>query len=86
MRGVHIDIPPDVADGLRLPPPEAEVRLKRELAARLYEKRILSLSLARRLAGMTRWQFHEWLTEQGIARDYGVDELEADAAAIRDLP
>ncbi|MBI4705304.1 MAG: UPF0175 family protein, partial [Deltaproteobacteria bacterium] len=51
-----------------------------------YEKRILSLSLARRLAGMTRWQFHEWLTEQGIARDYGVDELEADAAAIRDLP
>lgn len=44
---------------LKLPEGEVESRIKKELAIRLYEKKILSFGQARKVANMTKWEFIE---------------------------
>jgi predicted HTH domain antitoxin len=84
--GLKIEIPDDVARAMRLPPEDAPARLRTELALRLYEKGILAMGKARQLCGLTRWEFHEELGRQGIARRYDVEELERDLDTLRGLP
>ncbi len=50
-----------VPEGLRIPPGELEERLRIGLTLRLYEKGIASLGQARRIAGLTKWDFLELL-------------------------
>ncbi len=54
----------EVPEGLRVPPGELEERLRIELALRLYEKGIASLGQARRIAGLSKWDFLELLTKE----------------------
>ena len=68
-----------------MPPEEVPIRLERELAIRLYAKGLLSFGKARQLAGMTRWDFHELLGEEGILRRYDVEELEEDLQTLEEL-
>jgi predicted HTH domain antitoxin len=85
MGHLSIEIPEDVLEAMKLPPVEAAARLRTELALRLYEKRLLSFGKARKLSGKTRWEFHELLGEQGVARTYDQEELEQDLDTLRRL-
>jgi hypothetical protein len=51
----------------------------------IYAKGLLSFGKARQLAGMTRWDFHELLGEEGILRRYDVEELEEDLQTLEEL-
>ncbi|MBI3972850.1 MAG: UPF0175 family protein [Chloroflexi bacterium] len=81
-----VEVPSDVADGLRIPPEEREGRVRRELAARLYQKGLLTLGKARALAGMSKWDFVTFLAEEGIVRQYDVEDLDADVRTLEGLP
>ena len=85
MTRLSIEVPEDLLQAIRLPPEEVPVRLRRELAIRLYAKGLLSFGKARQLAGMTRWDFHDLLGEEGILRRYDVEELEEDLQTLEDL-
>ena len=75
----------EVPENLRVPPDEFEERLKIELALRLYEKGIASLGQARRIAGLSKWDFLELLAREGISLHYGEEELKEDLEAAKRL-
>jgi len=85
MKELVLEIPGDLAEALRVPPEEQVTRLHQELAIRLYQKGILSFGKARQLTGMTKWEFHSVLGEEGIVRHYDVEELENDLATLEAL-
>ncbi|MEW6771934.1 MAG: UPF0175 family protein [Bacillota bacterium] len=82
---LSIELPEELLHAIRLPAEEVPVRLKRELSIRLYAKGLLGFGKARQLAGMTAWQFHELLGEEGILRRYDVEELEEDLRTLEEL-
>jgi len=73
----------EVPENLRIPPGELEERLRIELALRLYEKGIANLGQARRIAGLSKWDFLELLAKEGIPIHYGEEELREDLQVIR---
>jgi len=75
----------EVPEGLRVPPGELEKRLQIELALRLYEKGIASLGQARRIAGLSKWDFLELLAKEGIPLHYGKEELKEDLEVAKKL-
>ena len=75
----------EVPENLRIPPSELEKRLRIELALRLYEKGIASLGQARRIAGLSKWDFLELLAREGIPIHYGEEELKEDLEVARRL-
>ena len=85
MTGLSIQVSQGLQQAIRLPPEEVPVRLKRELAIRLYDKGLLTFGQARQLAGMTRWGFRDLLGEEGILRRYDVEELEEDLQTLEAL-
>ncbi|WP_297522700.1 UPF0175 family protein [Thermococcus sp.] len=70
---------------VKIPDGEVEERIKVELALRLYEKGILSFGQARRLAGLSKWEFIELLVREGSGIPYGEEELESDLEALGEL-
>jgi predicted HTH domain antitoxin len=59
---------------------------RRLLALRLYRERVLSLGRAARLAGLSRWEFVELLSENGIpVLDYSQEELAHEFEAVEKL-
>ncbi|MFN0171313.1 MAG: UPF0175 family protein [Bryobacteraceae bacterium] len=80
---IVVTIPDSVAQSLRLPEPEVERRLRRELAVALYAQAILPLGKAAELAGMGRIAFGELIGERGIPRQYSQEDLDADVAYAR---
>ena len=85
MRTLVLEMPVDVTDALRVPPPEQQGRLRQELAVRLYQKRILPLGKARELAGMSKWAFHVLLVAEGITRTYDSEDLAEDLSTLEML-
>ena len=85
MKEVVLAIPGDLVEALRVPPREQVARLLRELGVRLYQKGLLSFGKARELAGMTKWEFHLLLGEEGIIRRYDLEELEVDLKTLETL-
>lgn len=56
------------------------------LATRLYQERVLSLGKAARLAGLSRWEFIDYLSENKIpVLDYSDEELAAEFEAVKQL-
>ncbi len=82
MSKLTLEISSDLAEALRLPEDERLTRLQRELAIRLYQKGLLSFGKARELAALSKWEFHELLSQKGIERSYDEKELEDDIAAL----
>ena len=81
VRRVVIEVP----EGLRVPFGELEERLRIELALRLYEKGIATLGQARRMAGLSKWDFLELLAKEGIPIRYGGEELKEDLEVAKRL-
>ena len=80
-----LEIPDDLFEALRLPPEEKVIRLRRELAVRLYQKGLLSFGKARELAGMGKWEFHNLLGKEGIIRHYDMEDLQDDLNTLEKL-
>ena len=85
MPKVMVELPEKLVEALKLPSEEVPGRLKRELAVRLYEKRLLGFGKARELAGMTKWEFQQLLGEEGVPRSYDIEELERDLKTLEEL-
>lgn len=77
---VNVRIPDDVFNALRLPLGEVEAELAKELAVTLYARGALSLGKARKLAGLTLWEFEDLLGKRRVPRHYGEEELAEDVA------
>jgi predicted HTH domain antitoxin len=73
-----LEVPSEVIDAVKLPPAEVEGELRKELALALYQRGVLSLGKARILAGMTRWQFEQVLSDRQIPRHYTETDLQDD--------
>ncbi len=63
-----------------MPEGEVEDRLRMELAVTVYAQELLSFGRAAELANMTRFQFADLVTQRGIPRHYGPEELAEDLA------
>jgi predicted HTH domain antitoxin len=75
-----ISIPEDVLTSIKIQEKDVEKVLKQELAIALYQRGIISLGKARKLAGMSKWEFMEELGKRKIERHYKEKELEEDLA------
>ena len=73
-----IEIPDDILHAAKLPPDKAKQEITKEMAFSLYQRKILSMGNARKLAGIDKWSFIEGLAERGIERHYSERELEED--------
>ena len=78
MAKLTLEVPSEVVDAVKLPPAEVEGELRKELALALYRRGVLSLGKARILAGMTRWQFEQALSDRQIPRHYTETDLQDD--------
>lgn len=85
MPKIGMELPENLTEAIKLPPKEVPMRLRRELAVRLYEKRLLGFGKARQLAEMSMWEFQRLLGEEGILRSYDVEELEKDLGTLEEL-
>ena len=85
MSKLTLEISSDLAEALRLPEDERLSQLQQELAIRLYQKGLLSFGKARELASLSKWDFHELLSQEGVERSYDEEELEDDLATLEAL-
>ena len=77
---VMLEVPNEVTQAMRLPAPEAEARLRLELAIGLYAQRLLPLGIAAHLAELNRWEFEDILGRRGVPAHYTEEDLIHDAA------
>ncbi len=77
---ITLDIPESVVKSLRVPEGAIEDRLRMELAITSYAQQLLSFSKASELAKMDRFLFADLVTQRGIPRHYGQEELAEDLA------
>jgi len=85
MPKTSVELPEDLVEAIKLPPEEVPMRLRRELAVRLYEKRLLGFGKARQLAEMTMWQFQQLLGNEKVLRSYDVEDLEKDLGTLEEF-
>ena len=78
MTKLIVEIPDDVTDALRLPPAERQRELRKELALALYQRGVLALGKASRLADVDRTDFERLLGERKIPRHYTDEDLRDD--------
>ena len=75
-----IAIPSDVLSSMKIPLSDREQVLKLELAFALYQRGMLAMGPARRLAGISKREFLEELGKRKIERHYTIEEFEEDLA------
>ena len=76
-----LEIPQGILDAAHLSLPE----LRCELALTLYAQQRLSLGQARELAGLSLWEFRQWLGLRRIAAHYDSADLQDDLTALHEL-
>jgi predicted HTH domain antitoxin len=77
---ITLDIPPEVAATMRVPPQEVEPRLRLELALALYTQNLLTSGKACALAGLTRADWEATLGKRQVPRHYAEADLAEDLA------
>lgn len=75
---IRIEIPDEYKTALRIPEPEMEKVLTRELAIALYAHWQLPSGMARKLAGLTKREFIQELADRKVERHYTETDLERD--------
>lgn len=80
-----IEIPDQVLLALRCPLGRPAAELKKELALHLYKEGLLPFGPARRLAGMSKLDFHFLLGQRYVPRHYSEEDLKADAEIAAEL-
>lgn len=84
MQAIHIEIPREIVLSLKIPQQRVRITLLEELAINLYAQDYLSFGKARKLAGLSKWEFAERLGKRGIPRHYNEDDLEEDLRFAND--
>lgn len=82
MESLMIEIPSDVIPAIKLPRKELDKALRTELALHLYATGILSFGPARRLADMSKMEFHFLLGQRRIERQYDDEDYKEDMANL----
>ena len=82
MHTITLEIPEDILFDLKIPKDRWDIELRKELALQLYREQLLSFGNARRLAGMTKIDFHYLLGERRIPRHYSVEDYEHDLEVL----
>ncbi|MBM3882020.1 MAG: UPF0175 family protein [Verrucomicrobia bacterium] len=77
---ITLDIPPHIAESVRVPPQEVEPRLRLELAIALYTQDLLTSAKACALAGLTRAEWETTLGKRQVPRHYADADLAEDLA------
>jgi predicted HTH domain antitoxin len=83
MTEVILKVPTDIVDAIRLPPEVIHAELQKELALALYKRGILSSGKACALAGLSRWEWIEFLGKRKVSRHYNTGDLEMDVAHVK---
>ena len=78
MKTLSIEIPEEVLMELKIPKQLWSAELRKKLALQLYRENLLSFGNARRLAGITKMDFHNLLGERQIPRHYEMEDYETD--------
>ncbi len=73
-----ISIDEDILDAIKLPKKDKQKMLKLELTLALYQRGVISLGKARKLAEMDKWEFIDELKKRKIERHFTKRELEED--------
>ena len=76
-----LEIPRGVLDAAQMSTRD----LRRELALTLYAQQRLSLGKAREFAGLTLWEFRQWLATRRIETHYDTTDLQEDIQTLREL-
>ncbi len=79
---MQLSIPDSILEAIRLPEKRRKKELLTELAIALYAQDLLSFGKARELAEMGKYEFGKLLSERGINRHYGAEELEDDLTYV----
>ncbi len=83
MKTVAIEISEDILRTTPIPEDRWETELKIELALQMYRDKLLSFANARRLAGLSRIEFHYLLGEHQIPRHYDVEDYHKDLENLK---
>ena len=83
--GTVLEISKEISRSMKVPEKELPQRLKIELALRLYQTGVLTFGKARKLAGMTKWDFQSLLGKEDIPRRYDVEDLEKDLSTLEKI-
>ena len=75
---IVIEIPDEVLLGMKIPEKDLEKVVKVELAILFYEKGYLTFGQARKLSGLSKWEFIEELAKRGVKRHYSEENLKDD--------
>ncbi len=78
MEPITLQIPPEIAVQIKLPPKRAHKVLMEELVLRLYEEGIISTGHGAYLLKMDRLSFERFMAEHSIAIHCDTDELNQD--------
>ena len=78
---VTFEIPKEVLHATRM----SEDELRRELALHLLDEGKLSFGKARELAGMSVWDFQQFLGHRGITVHYDIEAYERDRQTLKQL-
>lgn len=81
---MQFNIADDIIHALGAPEAKAQEILRQSLAVSLYAKKLLPLGPARRLAGVSRWEFDDLLAQERVVRNYTLDDLRDDAALCQE--
>ncbi len=81
----YVEIPEDTLKALGIPKQEANKAIRQELAVYLFEKGKLSFGQARRLSGLSVWDFMELLRDRKVPLHYDVAELEEDLKTLEEI-
>jgi predicted HTH domain antitoxin len=63
----------------------SEQELRLEIALALFEKNVLSFGKARKLAGLTHFEFEKLLFDRSVPSKYTVEDLNSDLATLEKL-
>ena len=85
MEKYYVEIPEDIIKALGIPNQEVSSTIKKELAVYLFEKGRLSFGQARRLSGLSVWDFLELLRKREVQLHYDIAELEEDLKTLREI-
>lgn len=75
MESIFLQIPPEIAAQIKLPPKRAQKVLMEELVLRLYEEGIISAGHGAYLLKLDRLSFERFLAQHSIAIHCDVEEL-----------
>ena len=82
MQPIYLEIPPEIAAQIKLPPKRAQRVLMEEFVLRLYEEGIISAGQGAYLLKMDRLSFERFLAEHQIAIHCDVEELDQDISQL----